>query len=98
MKTQTLKTCATALCLTGLANATAQESQSKPNIIFILADDLGYGDLSCYNPGSKISTPNIDRMAENGMRFTDAHSGAALSTPTRYSLLTGRYCFRSRWS
>ena len=97
MKTQTIKSCVTtALCLAGVANAAAQGIQSKPNIVFILADDLGYGDVSCYNPDGKISTPNIDRIASNGIRFTDGHAGAALSTPSRYSLLTGRYSFRSR--
>ena len=63
----------------------------KPNIVFILADDLGYGDVGCYNPASKIPTPNIDRLAKEGMRFTDAHVRAAVCTPTRYALLTGRY-------
>ena len=96
MITQTFKACTAVLSFAGFSSIVAQESQSKPNIIFILADDLGYGDVSCYNPYSKISTPNIDRLAANGMRFTDAHSGSALSTPTRYSLLTGRYSFRSR--
>lgn len=93
MKKSTFKTCVTSLFLAGLANAQAQGS--KPNIIYILADDLGYGDLSCYNENSKISTPNIDRLASQGMSFTDAHAGAALSTPSRYGILTGRYCFRS---
>lgn len=74
----------------------AQASASKPNIIFIMADDIGYGDISCYNQDSKISTPNIDQLAQDGMRFTDAHSVAALSSPSRYGLLTGRYSFRSR--
>lgn len=62
----------------------------KPNILLILADDLGYGDLGCYNPESKISTPHLDSLARQGMRFTDAHSPATVCTPTRYSLLTGR--------
>lgn len=70
--------------------------EKPPNIIFILADDLGYGDLSCLNSGSKISTPNLDRLASQGMVFTDAHSGSAVCTPTRYGILTGRYCWRSR--
>ena len=70
--------------------------KQKPNMVFILADDLGYGDLSCLNPESKISTPNIDRLAEQGMTLTDAHSGAAVCTPTRYGILTGRYNWRSR--
>jgi len=70
--------------------------RKPPNIVFILADDLGYGDLSCLNPDSKISTPNLDRLASQGMVFTDAHSGSAVCTPTRYGILTGRYCWRSR--
>ncbi|NPA36270.1 MAG: arylsulfatase [Chlorobi bacterium] len=68
----------------------------KPNIVIILADDMGIGDLQCYNQSSKISTPNIDRLASEGMKFTDAHSASAVCTPTRYSLLTGRYCWRTR--
>lgn len=67
----------------------------KPNIVFILADDLGYGDISSLNPESKIRTPNIDRIARSGVTFTDAHSSSAVSTPTRYGLLTGRYNWRS---
>lgn len=67
-----------------------------PNIVFILADDLGYGDLSCLNPDSKISTPNLDKLASQGMVFADAHSGSAVCTPTRYGILTGRYCWRSK--
>ena len=66
-----------------------------PNIVVILADDLGYGDIGCYNPESKVATPNLDRLAAEGMRFTDAHSPATVCTPTRYSLLTGRMCFRT---
>ena len=68
----------------------------KPNIIFILADDMGYGDMGCNNPDSKIPTPNLDRLAEQGMRFTDAHAGSSICTPSRYSILTGRYAWRSR--
>jgi arylsulfatase A-like enzyme len=68
----------------------------KPNIVFILADDLGYGDVKCFNPESKIPTPNLDRLAQEGMKFTDAHSSSAVCTPTRYSILTGRYNWRSR--
>jgi arylsulfatase A len=67
-----------------------------PNIVYIIADDMGYGDVSCLNPDSKISTPNMDRLASEGMIFTDAHSGSAVCTPTRYGILTGRYCWRSR--
>ena len=69
---------------------------AKPNIIYILADDLGYGDVSAYNAEGKITTPNIDRLAESGMRFTDAHSPSSVCTPTRYSILTGQYPWRSR--
>ena len=68
----------------------------KPNIIYILADDLGYGDVLIYNPQSKIKTPNIDKLAAEGMRFTDAHSPSSVCTPTRYGILTGRYCWRSK--
>lgn len=77
-----------------LLAAGAVKAQS-PNIIFILADDLGYGDLSAFNPQSRIQTPHIDRLAQHGMIFTDAHSASALSTPSRYSILTGRYSWRT---
>lgn len=69
---------------------------SRPNIIIVLCDDLGQGDPQCYNPASKIPTPNMDRLAKEGMRFTDAHTPSSVCTPTRYSTLTGRYCWRSR--
>jgi len=69
---------------------------SRPNIIFILCDDLGYGDVSALNSDSKIQTPNLDSLATNGIRFTDAHTTSAVCTPSRYSVLTGRYNFRSR--
>ncbi|MEM9400158.1 MAG: arylsulfatase [Verrucomicrobiota bacterium] len=71
-------------------------SQQKPNIIFIMADDQGYSEASCYYPESKIKTPGIDRIAAEGMRFTDAHSSSAVCTPTRYGLLTGRYSWRTK--
>ena len=71
------------MILMGKAAAT-----SPPNIVFILADDLGYGDVACYNPQSQIPTPNLDQLAKEGMRFTDAHSPATVCSPTRYSLLT----------
>ena len=66
-----------------------------PNILFILADDLGYGDVGCYNPESKVPTPHLDRMASQGMLFPDAHSPSTVCTPTRYSILTGRMAFRT---
>jgi arylsulfatase A-like enzyme len=71
-------------------------ARTNPNIVYILADDLGYGDPRCYNPESKVPTPNLDRLAAQGVRFTDAHSGSAVCTPTRYGILTGRYCWRTR--
>ena len=73
---------------------------APPNIVFILVDDMGYGDPGCYNPESKIPTPNIDSLARDGMRFTDAHAPGPLCHMSRYGLLTGRYPFRadvSRW-
>jgi arylsulfatase A-like enzyme len=75
----------------GLASAGAAQ---KPNILLILADDLGYGDVRCYNDQSKVATPHLDRLAREGMRFTDAHSPATVCTPTRYSLMTGQMAFR----
>ena len=69
--------------------------KNKPNLIYILADDMGYGDISCLNDKSKIKTPNLDQMANEGMRFEDAHSSSAVCTPSRYSILTGRYNWRS---
>jgi arylsulfatase A-like enzyme len=73
----------------------AAAGERKPNIIYILADDLGYGDVNCFNPEGKIPTPNLDKMAENGICFTDAHTSSAVCTPTRYGILTGRYNWRS---
>ena len=69
----------------------------RPNIVLILADDLGYGDVGCYNPRrGKIPTPNIDRLASQGMRFTDGHSSSGVCSPSRYALLTGRYHWRTK--
>ena len=68
--------------------------QDNPNIVYILADDMGYGDVGYLNPNSKILTPNLDQLARDGILFTDAHSGAAVCTPTRYGILTGRYSWR----
>ncbi|MSR32073.1 MAG: arylsulfatase [Gemmataceae bacterium] len=76
-----------------LASGSATEPV-RPNILVILADDLGYGDVGCYNAESKAPTPNLDRLAREGMRFTDAHSPSTVCTPTRYSLLTGQMAFR----
>jgi arylsulfatase A-like enzyme len=74
----------------------AASKRNLPNIVYILADDLGYGDVGCLNADGKIPTPNMDRLAREGMIFTDAHSGSAVCTPTRYGILTGRYCWRTR--
>jgi arylsulfatase A len=70
------------------------KDKQRPNILLILADDLGYGDVQCYNPDSKIPTPHCNRLAKEGMLFTDAHSPSTVCTPTRYSILTGRMAFR----
>ncbi|MBM3858674.1 MAG: arylsulfatase [Verrucomicrobia bacterium] len=85
-----MKTLIAILCLCAVANGA-----DKPNIIFILADDIGYGDFSCYG-ATKIKTPNVDRLAKQGRRFTDAHSPAAVCTPTRYAFMTGEYAFRKQ--
>lgn len=79
-------------CLLAATSSTAEAR--LPNIVFIYADDLGYGDVGCYNPESKVPTPNLDRMAAEGMRFTDAHSPSTVCTPSRYGVMTGRMPFR----
>ncbi len=76
-------------------NFCSGQALRHPNIIYILADDLGIGDVSCYNPDSKIITSNIDYLAQSGLKFTDAHTSSAVCTPTRYGILTGRYNWRS---
>ncbi|HUS90783.1 MAG TPA: arylsulfatase [Phycisphaerae bacterium] len=68
---------------------------ARPNLVYILADDMGFGDVGCFNPDSKLPTPNLDRLAAEGVRLTDAHAPSAVCTPTRYGLLTGRYCWRT---
>lgn len=86
-----------ALALGGLGAGTLLRGQAAPpNIVLVMADDLGYGDAGCYNREAKFRTPHIDRIAREGVRFTDAHSPSSVCTPTRYGLLTGRYCWRSR--
>lgn len=74
----------------------AAAAPAAPNILYIFADDLGYGDVSCFNAKSAWQTPNLDRLAREGMVFTDAHSASSLCTPSRYALLTGRYAWRGR--
>jgi arylsulfatase A-like enzyme len=84
-----------ALIVLSLLTASATYAADKPNIVVIYADDAGYGDFGCY--GAKaVQTPNIDRLAREGLRFTDAHSAAATCTPSRYALLTGEYAFRQK--
>lgn len=84
------------LLLATLANLHAAESP-KSNIVILYADDLGYGDVQCYNPErGKIPTPHIDKLAAQGMRFTDGHSSSGVCSPSRYTLLTGRYHWRTR--
>jgi arylsulfatase A len=78
-----------------LSTAISTAQIKKPNIIYILTDDLGYGDIRYLNKDSKIHTPNLDALAKDGMYFTDAHSNSSVCTPTRYGILTGRYAFRS---
>ncbi len=90
------KTVTAFLLLAGwFSGSSAEKKPATPNIIYILADDLGYGDVSCYNEHSKIKTPHIDKLAAEGIRFTDAHTSSAVCTPTRYGILTGRYNWRS---
>ncbi len=79
-----------------LAASALLGADAKPNIVLILCDDLGYGDVRAFSPESRIPTPRMDALAREGMRFTDAHSPSSVCTPTRYGLLTGRYCWRSR--
>lgn len=81
------------LFLTSLVEADPVEPKGPPNVIVILSDDVGWGDLGCYG-ATKIKTPNLDALAREGLRFTDAHASAAVCTPTRYSLLTGQYSWR----
>ena len=80
------------LCSALLASA----AETKPNILVILTDDVGWGDYQCYNENGKIPSPNVDRLAREGMRFTHAHTAAALCSPTRYSMLTGNFPWRGR--
>ncbi len=79
------------VCACGLGVAA-----ERPNVIIVMADDMGYGDVGAYNPEAKIPTPHLDALAAGGMRFTDAHTASGVCTPTRYSLLTGRYHWRTR--
>lgn len=87
----------TILAIGLLACVSSLSQAAKPNIVFVLCDDLGYGDIHCLNPDrGKIPTPGVDRLAKEGMIFIDAHSGSSVCTPTRCGLLTGRYSWRTR--
>jgi arylsulfatase A len=86
------------LLLLGCISANEEANQKKPNIVLIYADDLGWGDVECYDDRSKIPTPNIDKLAENGVRFTSAYSPDAICSPSRYGLLTGQYSWRTGWT
>ena len=78
------------------ARAAAAARAARPNVVFILVDDMGWGDIGAYNRYSAIPTPNLDRLASQGMRFTDMHASASVCTPSRYSVLTGRYPWRTK--
>lgn len=98
MKTIQHLFCASALMIPAMpisakTKENAKQEEKRPNVILIVADDLGYGDLGCY--GAKdVKTPNVDRLAKNGIRFLNSHAAAATSTPSRYALLTGHYAWR----
>ena len=87
---------ATLLIPLGASRAAESQPPSTPNIVIILADDLGYGSVGCFGAAERlVHTPNIDRLAREGRRFTDANTTSSVCTPTRYSVLTGRYCWRT---
>ena len=86
----------TALLLNPEVFAQVLKQGNRPNVVYILADDLGWGDMDVYNRHSAVPTPNCNAFAKQGMRFTDMHASSAVCTPSRYSILTGRYCWRSR--
>ncbi len=89
-----LKLILAAFLLAPLFFSSCKQEITKPNIIILYADDMGYGDMSCQNPKSKIQTPNLDKLASEGMRFTDAHSSSGICSPSRFALLTGTYHWR----
>ena len=84
------------LATLALSSMAATAGDRKPNVIYILADDLGYGDVTSYNPNGKFHTPAIDSLASEGVSFTNAHTTSGVSTPSRYSILTGRYNWRTK--
>lgn len=93
MKTKLLVGLGVSTSLLSACGSKQQEEVKQPNVIFIVADDLGYGDLSCYG-AKRVQTPNVDRLSAEGLRFTDAHAVASTSTPSRYSLFAGHYSWR----
>ena len=97
MKLSILTSLAFAISFAWPSAAQADKRDAYPNIIFVMADDMGYGDLQSYNPESKIETPHLARLAKEGRRFTDAHAPASVCVPTRYGLMTGRYPFRMKF-
>jgi arylsulfatase A len=90
--------CMLGLAMLGPATSSCQENSRArtPNVIIILADDMGYGDVTALNPASRIPTPRLDRLASESLVFTDAHSAGSYCVPSRYGLLTGRYMWRTR--
>src|SRR3954454_20873953 len=84
------------VALLALSLAGPAAAAEEPNVVVLLADAIGHGDVKCLNPDGKIPTPNIDKVAAAGMTFTDAHSPSAVCSPTRYGLITGRYASRGK--
>src|SRR3954466_10134715 len=84
------------LLIVVLCSVSRAAEKRPPNVVFILADDFGVGDIHALHPSNKLATPNLDRLVAEGMHFTDAHTASAVCTPTRYGLLTGRYAWRTR--
>ena len=84
----------TILLVAAAMNSCTEGENKHPNIVILYSDDMGYGDLNIQNPDSKIPTPNLDRLASEGMRFTDAHSSSGICSPSRFALLTGTYHWR----
>ena len=82
-------------CQTQTQSSTDLDLIKRPNVVLIMTDDQGYGDASCLNPGSKFQTPHIDRLAREGITFSDGHCSDTVCTPSRYGLLTGRYSWRT---
>ena len=89
-------TCIAPTVFTSCESGKESQVDQKPNIIIVLADDMGYGDISALNPYGRIQTPALDKMVHQGITFTDAHASASLCTPSRYGILTGRYALRTR--